>query len=139
MNGNIPKGSGVHTAAFDTAKYAKPDALPPDAGFPDEAIDAAIDAMGPSRNCECTLDSDTCEPCVMTATTALLAAQPAWEAWLRGVIADEVIRNGPVLNWELNPDGTEDALRAAYVEAFRDAAAIIEQGRPDQSREGGTP
>lgn len=68
-------------------------ALPPDAGFPDEAIDAAIDAMGPSRNCECTLDSDTCEPCVMTATAALLAAQPAWEAWLRGVIAAEVETN----------------------------------------------
>jgi hypothetical protein len=39
--------------------------------------------------------------------------------------ADALIKNGPVLNWELNYDGTEDNTRAAYVEAFRDAHTFI--------------
>lgn len=55
------------------------------------------------------------------ARAALSAALPI----IREELAAQVIKDGPVYNWELNWDGTEDPIRAAYVEAFRDASSIV--------------
>lgn len=60
------------------------------------------------------------------ARAAIEAAIPA----IREALAQEVITNGPVLNWELNYDGSEDRTRAAYVEGFRDAVGIVQGETP---------
>lgn len=55
------------------------------------------------------------------ARAAIEAAMPA----ILEAIAQEIITNGPALNYELNYDGTEDPRRAAYVEGHREAVDFV--------------
>lgn len=41
--------------------------------------------------------------------------------------AAQIIRNGPVMNYELNYDGSEDPMRAAYVEGQHDAWSVVDE------------
>lgn len=59
---------------------------------------------------------------VIDAVEAIVAAKIA-EALREAAVV--LVKNGPVLNYELNPDGTEDRERAAYVEGHRDSVTAI--------------
>lgn len=87
--------------------------------IPDAAIESAAEAMGPSRDCECTLDSDTCGPCTMTATAAVLAAMPA----IREALAHEVMTT------RLPRDVADGVnLKRWFVEGVRWSAEIVRGG-----------